>query len=257
MTQAGAKHPDELLGLAEELVEHASERGVTLRILGSLGIRKHLQDPAVHALLAPTADLDFAGYSEHHAETDRFFLERGYEPDHAVAHSHEYGIQRLIYHRRGDLLKAEVFLDELRMAHTLTFRGRLELDYPTVSLADLLLTKLQIRQLTTKDVNHMIALLAEHDLGGGGPETIDTDYLVALTSADWGLHQSATTNLRIVEQALGGADPLAEPARRAVAEKVQALVAALDESPKTTRWKLRAKMGTRIRWYEDVGDVHR
>jgi hypothetical protein len=93
------------------------------------------------------------------------FRELGYEPDPSVAFSQEYGIQRLIFHKPNEQLMAEVFLDVLRMAQTLDFRGRLELDSPSVSLVDLLLSKLQIQQITEKDIKDMIALLAEHALG--------------------------------------------------------------------------------------------
>jgi hypothetical protein len=42
----------------------------------------------------------------------------------------------------------------------LDFRGRLELDSPTISLVDLLLSKLQIQRITEKDIKDMIAILA-------------------------------------------------------------------------------------------------
>jgi hypothetical protein len=143
------------------------------------------------------------------------------------------------------------------MAHTLDFRGRLELDYPTLSLADLLLTKLQIQQITEKDIKDMIALLAEHDVGTDGPEVVDESRLLALTKDDWGLFHTATTNLRAVEEWAQGLDVLEPALQGEVIEKTGALVSKMETEPKTRRWKLRAKIGTRVRWYEEVGDVHR
>jgi hypothetical protein len=29
----------------------------------------------------------------------------------------------------------------------------------------------------------------------------------------------------------------------------------MEDEPKTLQWKLRAKIGTRVKWYQDVGDV--
>jgi hypothetical protein len=107
----------------------------------------------------PTRDIDFMGYSKEQAKADRMFKELGYEPDPSVAYSLEYGIQRLTYHQREEQIMAEFFLDELRMAHTLDFRGWLELDSPTISLVYLLLSKLQIHETTEKDIKDMIACL--------------------------------------------------------------------------------------------------
>jgi hypothetical protein len=253
-------NPDVLLRVAEELVEQGAQQGVRLRILGSLGIRHHIGDSAGMLDLlgrVPTRDIDFMGYSEDQARADRMFRDLGYEPDDAVIHSLEYGIQRLIYHRRDDQLMAEIFLDQLRMAHTLDFRGRLELDYPTISLVDLLLSKLQIHRITEKDIKDMIALLAKHDLGPDGREVIDVNYLLELTSDDWGLYHTAITNLEIVKEWANRVEALDPNVRPDVVKKVGTLISKVEAQPKTLRWKLRGKIGTRVRWYEEVGDVHR
>lgn len=253
-------NPDELLDLARQLVERGAQQGVTLRILGSLGIRGHIRDfRGVFDLLerVPTRDIDFMGYSSEQARADRMFKDLGYEPDPSVAYSLEYGIQRLIYHQRERQIMAEIFLDELKMAHTLDFRGRLEMDYPTISLVDLLLSKLQIQQITEKDIKDMIALLAEHELGTDEREVVDVSYLLKIASKDWGLYHTAITNLTIVEQWVGRFKVLDAAVRQQVAKKVYDLVQQMETQPKSLRWRLRGVIGTRIRWYEEVGDVHR
>jgi hypothetical protein len=252
-------NPDELLELARQLVDQGAERGVTLRILGSLAVRSHIQDGgAMLDLLGrvPTHDIDFLGYSKEQAQIDRMFKDLDYEIDPAVAFSLEYGLQRLIYHQREGQIMAEVFLDKLSMAHTLDFRGRLELDSPTISLVDLLLTKLQVQQITEKDIKDVIALLAEHELGTDGQEVVDVRHLLKLTSEDWGLYYTARNNLAIVEQWVGRIDVLDVRTRQDVAEKTHVLEERMEEEPKSLRWRLRAIIGTRVRWYEHVGDVY-
>jgi len=252
-------NPDELLNLARQLVDKGSEQGVTLRLLGSLAVRDHIRDSGgLLDLLerVPTHDIDFMGYSEEQAQADRMFKDLGYEMDPAVAYSLEYGVQRLIYHQREEQIMAEVFLDELRMAHTLDFRGRLELDYPTISLVDLLLSKLQIQQITEKDIKDMIALLAEHELGTTGREVVDVDYLLRLTSKEWGLCYTAKTNLSVMQQWVGRYEVLDPTMRQNVEAKVDELIRRIEAEPKSLRWKLRAIIGTRVRWYEKVGDVY-
>jgi hypothetical protein len=253
-------NPDELLETACHLVDQGAKHGITLRFLGHQAVRQHVQiKRELIDLLkrVPTHDIDFLGYSKDTAKANKFFIdELGYVPDPAVAFSQEYGVQRLIYNHSNGIM-AEIFLDQLRMAHTLDFRGRLELDYPTISLVDLLLSKLQIVQLTEKDIKDMVVLVAEHDLGTGDREKIDLNYLLQLTRNDWGLNYTVSTNLGKVREFLDTLEALDNQTRKLVAERLKTMLQKMDAEPKTLRWKARASIGTRMKWYEDVGDVHR
>lgn len=251
-------NPDELLEIALDLVAKGMAQGVTLRLLGSLAIRAHTQGTSKLIDLlqrVPTHDIDFMGYSKEHINSDRMFKDLGYEPDPSVAFSQEYGIQRLIYHDRTQGIMAEIFQDKLRMAHTLDFLGRLELDSPTISLVDLLLSKLQIQRITEKDIKDMIALLAEHGLGNGDRELLDVNYLLKLTSDEWGLYYTAKNNLSVVREWVNHMQVLDATLRQDVDAKLEQIINRMEAEPKNRRWKLRAKIGTRMRWYEEVGDV--
>jgi len=251
--------PDELLDFAVSLVKRGGEHGVTLRMLGSLAARTHIQNAGGFLDLlqrTPTHDIDFMGYSKELPNADRMFADLGYEKDRSVAYSGEYGVQRAIYHQRQQGIMAEIFLDELRMAHNLDFRGRLELDSPTISLIDLMLSKLQIVQISEKDIKDMIAILAEHDLGKGDRERIDVDYLLRLTRDDWGLYYTSLTNLGKVKEWVHRYEVIDPTIRKDVEDKVNAMLTRMEAEPKSLRWKLRARVGTRVKWYEDVGDVH-
>lgn len=185
---------DELLKLAKQLVDQGAKQGVTLRIIGHLAVRdhvtKHLEMLEILQRI-PTHDIDFMGYTKERDQADRMFKELGYKADPSVAFSQEYGVQRLIYHHENGQIMVEIFLDELRMAHTLDFRNRFELDNPTISLVDLLLSKLQIQDISGKDLKDIIVLLAEHETGSGERELIDIDYLLKLTRKNWGLYYTA------------------------------------------------------------------
>ena len=100
----------QLMELGKQLVIQGEERGVTLRILGHLAVRDHVQDH--YELLdllerVPTHDIDFMGYSKEMAAAESMFLDLGYEPDPSVAFSQEYGVQRLIYHHRENDLSIQ------------------------------------------------------------------------------------------------------------------------------------------------------
>lgn len=252
--------PDEILELGQQLVEMGQQRGMTLRLIGHLAVRSHVE---THRELIdrlerlPTHDIDWMGYSKDRNAANKMFIdELGYEPDPAVAYSQEYGIQRLIYHRDDGLL-VEIFLDELKMAHTLDFRGRLELDSPTISLVDLLLSKLQIVEINEKDIQDLIVLLAEHDLGPGDRELIDIDYLLKLTKNDWGLYYTASTNLGKVHEFANRYDVIDDSIRQTVHTRLDTILDRMEKESKSLKWKARARVGTRVKWYEDVGDVQR
>jgi hypothetical protein len=253
--------PDELLETACQLVEQGAKKGLTLRILGHLSVRQHSSDTNRQLIdmlkRVPTHDIDFMGYSKQTGLANKMFIdELGFKPDPAVAFSQEYGIQRLIYYHDNGIM-AEIFLDQLRMAHTLDFRGRLELDSPTISLVDILLSKLQIVQITEKDFKDLIVLLAEHDLGSNNRELVDVDYLLKLTKDDWGLYYTAYTNLGKVKDYLKTCDVLETEIKQRVDARLDVIMKRMVSEPKSLRWKARAKIGTRVKWYEDVGDVHR
>ncbi len=248
----------ELLDLGKQLVEIGAERGVTLRILGHLAIRDHVKDHIELLELlnrVPTHDIDFIGYSKEQTQAERMFTDLGYEVDPSVAFSQEYGLKRLIFHHHENEIMAEIFLDQLIMSHTLDFRGRLELDHPTISLVDLLLSKLQIQEISGKDIKDMIALFAEHELGSDGRELIDVSYLLRLTRNDWGLFYTAKKNLDLVKKYSDQYSVIDATIRQSVKARVDRLTLSMENEPKTFQWKLRAKIGTRLKWYQDVSDV--
>ena len=250
--------PEELRATAHELVDQAKERGVTLRILGHLAVRTHVQHnrELIDALQRkPTHDIDFMGYSTETTAANKFFIdELGYTPDPMVAYSQEYGLKRLIYHKENGLM-AEIFQDDLKMAHTIHFKNRLELDSPTISLVDLFLSKLQIHEINEKDIKDLIVLLIEHDLGSGDKEKIDMDYMVKRFSDDWGFYYTATENLEKTRHFIKQYEVLNEGQPQVAEERINTILESIEKAPKSVKWKLRAKIGTRKKWYEDVREV--
>ena len=72
----------------------------------------------------------------------------------------------------------DVFLDTFRMDHDIALKRRLELEPVSLSLADLLLTKLQIFRLNDKDIRDIVTLLDDAEVSDGDePGTIDARYI--------------------------------------------------------------------------------
>jgi hypothetical protein len=237
------------------LVEAAADRGVTLRLMGALGVQ--LRCPRgwriAEALGRRTADVDVVGLRRQWDAIVAAAESLGYGFDERYAMLH--GNDRLLFHHPTGY-RLDVFLDGVYLCHAIDLRGRLELHPLTLSVSDLLLQKLQIVEVTTKDVIDVALLLLEHDLSG--EPAIDPDYVAGLLAADWGFHRTATLNLsRIRDRDLDSLVALAEGDRRTVRERIDLLLERVEAKPKTLSWKLRARIGPRVRWYREVGELAR
>jgi hypothetical protein len=229
---------------------------VIVRLTGSLAIRAHC--PA-HAPLLPALgrrpyrDIDLFAYWKDRHQVATLFEERGYVLDPAVRQAQEFGVKRFVYEQPDSHLKADVFFDDLVMAHTIPFKGRLELDAPAITMTDLLLTKLQIHEFTDNDLIDCLVLLAEHQAGRG----IDAAYIAEIMRKDWGFCHSTEINLARIAGAVRAFPALPDTAAAAVEGNITALRDAIERAPKTQKWKLRARVGERTRWYEQVEEVNR
>jgi hypothetical protein len=158
-----------------------------------------------------------------------------------------HGASRLNFHDTRRELPVDVLLDRFAMAHALDLREQLAGGGVTLPLADLLLTKLQVVAINEKDLRDAGALLADHDLGPGG---IELERILDVTRGDWGFEHTIHRTLATLTERLGDFG-LAEDVRARIAERAERLGAALDAAPKSARWRMRARVGERARWYEE------
>jgi hypothetical protein len=251
--------PETKLVLAEgvDLHRRATEHGLTVRFLGSLAVQ--MTCPRWRSLAGalgrrPSQDIDLVGLSREERKTGLFFAEAGYTLHPAVKHSREFGVKRLIFLPAAGGSKVDIFLDDLVMAHTVPLRNRLAGTGPTVAIADLLLSKLQIHEMTRNDQIDLCILLAEHQLASRGGQ-LDDRYLAELLGKDWGFWYSALANLEGLVAALPDLPGLPGEAADTIRGRATALVQVLQEAPKSARWRVRARVGTKKRWYDDVHEV--
>jgi hypothetical protein len=198
------------------------------------------------------ADLDFIGRHVDVTGIKQVFAELGYVSDPQVNTLH--GRYRLVYDHPVTSAKIDVMLDVFRMCHELPLVERLTVDNPTVPLADLLLTKLQIVELNKKDLEDVVILLGEHDIGDSDGEFVNAAYVASLCGKDWGLYRTVSGNLR---RLLQDEDLPAETSPALVGARAQKLLDAIEAAPKTLKWTIRSKVGDRYPWYEEVEEVER
>jgi hypothetical protein len=245
-----------LIDEGKHLVEAAGNRNLVLRLLGALGIQYRCPGSWSIAERAgrTTGDIDLIGQGRQWSDLVSLFesLEYGVDERWAMLH----GKDRLIFfHPTG--FRVDVFLDKLNMAHVLELKERLPIHPVTVPLADLLLQKLQIVEFTSKDAIDILVLLREHPLGND-EIAINTPYLTGLLANDWGFWHTATKNLAHVrDEWLPDLEVLGDGDRNVVRDRLEELLKRVEGEPKTLKWKLRARLGTRVRWYQDVDEFRR
>jgi hypothetical protein len=240
---------------AESIVAEGRKRDLHLRLLGAMAFQ--VRCPRYNFLTVKLnralSDIDLAAYASEKNQIDKMMRELGYA-DQAMV-SALFGSKRMIWDNKSNGMHVDVFFDKLEMNHTISFLNRLELEDLTIPLSDMLLEKMQIVHINEKDIVDSIMLLLEHDVTNSGPETIDAHYLAKLLSNEWGFYYTVTTNLRKVQDRLAMLAELSEEDRARVSSRIETLLKIIEDQPKTLAWKIRARVGARSKWYDDVDSV--
>jgi len=243
---------DDIHAEAARVANGAVAAGLKLRLMGGMAV--YLTSPTAqrHPYARTYGDFDFAVAASDAKEAAAFLEAAGYVPERMFNALH--GAQRLNFGHPAGRWPIDVVVDEVRMSHRIDLRGRINGPGPTLTLADLLLTKLQIWEINPKDLGDIACLLADHELADHEVvDVIDRRRILGLTGADWGLCHTIERNLRRVAAEVRGRGPV-ESAFDPVSQ-VEALLAAIAAAPKTLGWQTRARIGERIRWYETPEEV--
>ena len=253
--EKGELSDEYIFDMAKKIVQKASEKGILLRLLGATAFVYHCPG---HRKLYTTlkrrlTDIDLITYSKYKSTIiEKALGELGFQMQkHYVWHAE----QREIYYNEEGLY-VDIFRDALNFSHEISFKGRLELDDPTISVEDLMLEKLQIHDITEKDFKDVIILLLEHPFGGSeSREEIDTAYLAGIFSDDWGFYYDAVNNLKKTAAFADEFKLLNAGEKKTVQDMIGRLIEIIENEPKSGRWKRRAKKGTKKKWYNEVGDI--
>jgi hypothetical protein len=242
---------DDPLPEAIGLARGAADAGLGLKLLGGLAIRV-LVPPEFPPRLRAGQDMDFACLSKGRKSVASYLENNGCQPDKRF---NNLNGDRQMYFTAPSGRPIDVMVDRLTMCHTLDFRpafGKLPL---TVDAVDLLLSKLQIVELNEKDARDTLHLLSGVPVTGAGAggdgASIDSDRFAKLLGADWGWWRTVTGNLKKLPDLAAGNPALIppDPPYDPLAQAAQLLELA-DSTPKGMKWKLRANVGDRVRWYE-------
>jgi hypothetical protein len=248
--------PDEFIGTAMRLVNSAKQKDIILRVMGATSVLIHVGKDApivdVFKSYRKLTDIDFVTYRKYWSKIEGFFQEQGFQPNERFNALH--GDKQLNFAGSDDL-HADVFCDKLNMSHVIDFTGRLEQDYPTIPLADLLLEKMQIVRINEKDLKDTVLLLRTHELGNDDKDVINARWVAHTLKDDWGFWYTVTENLNKVNVQKNQYDWLSTEDRAIVESRVRKLLGIIESEPKTSRWRFRARIGARKKWYNDVEEL--
>jgi len=239
---------------ALKIIEAAKKMDVKLRLLGATAIYYQCPHSSLLGELMKRrlTDLDFITLSKYNSRVPEVFSGLRFIPNERV--NTLYGASRQIYADPESSRHVDIFFDKLSFNHEIDLSKRLDLDPVTISLADLLLEKLQIVKMSEKDAKDVIVLLHEHGVDGA-QGTIDSEYVANLLANDWGFHHTFTMNLVKVGDYLREAQSLSQQDKDLVSGRIGALARRIDSQKKSFKWNMRARMGTKVSWYSEAEDV--
>jgi hypothetical protein len=261
-------HSD-LMAEAHAIVDAGNERGVVLRLTGGLAIRHYAID--LEFAEREYSDIDLIGLKRQVVAVGEVFRDLGYVQNRHVAMATGNGqLQFFVPGSRAETGGGEsgsdlpvfaevppsdhvdVFLDAMRMDHQVDFRDRLEINTYAIDPADLFLSKLQIGNLNEKDVHDAITLVKDVYVDfQPHPGVLDLHHVAEVCAADWGLYIDVMNNVDTVIERVGDYDLVPRDAAR-VRRTLELAQDMMTEQAKTLRWRLRARIGKRVRWYAEV-----
>lgn len=232
------------------LAEGASVAGIPLRLIGGLAVR--VLCPDFPPRLRRDQDIDFACLGKERKAVTAYLEAQGCVPDKRF---NNLNGDRQMYFNAVSGRPIDVMVDRLTMCHTLDFRPNFARLPLTLDVVDLLLTKLQIFQLNEKDARDIFHLLSGFPVSGDSPGEgrveIDRERFCKLLAADWGWWRTVTGNLaKLPALASDHPDLLPPGPRHDPLHNAQRLIDLADATPKSLQWKLRSKVGEKVRWYE-------
>lgn len=232
---------------------HAGARhvGLTLRVTGGVAVAMRCPSSLAPPLARTYGDIDLVAPLKESRKLIELFAALGYQPDATFNALH--GARRLLFWDPVNSRQVDVFLDVFEMCHKLDLTARLRLQGETISLADLLLSKLQVVETNDKDLKDILSLLVDHPLSQD--ETgLNVSYIADLTAGDWGLWRTTTMIAERADHYSQALEGFTQGDR--VHRQVAQLLEALERVTKSTRWKLRARLGDRVRWYQLPEEGH-
>jgi len=268
---AALRRHERLMAEAHAIIDAGTRQDVVLRLTGGLAVRHYAID--LEFAEREYSDIDLIGLKRQVVAVGDVFRGLGYVENKHVAmvtgngqlQFFLPGVEAGAGEAPGDTARdlpvfaevppsdhIDVFLDAMRMDHQVDFRDRLTINTYAIDPADLFLSKLQIVNLNEKDVHDVVTLVKDVYVDfHPHPGVLDLHHLAEVCAADWGLYIDVMNNVDTVIEHVGDYDLSPRDAAR-VRRTLELAQDMMTEQAKTLRWRLRARIGKRVRWYDEV-----
>jgi len=241
---------------ALRLLSTAKQQQITLRLFGGMAIHLRCSSTTLPGLKRSYGDLDYITDWASLSNLEHFFKTAGYQPDRTL--NTLYGDRRQLYFDEINHRQIDILVDSFEMCHTIPLGKRLKVDELTLPLSELFLTKAQIVEMNRKDVLDICAMLVDHAFGSEDGECINLPVIQALCRDDWGLFITVTENMTMIHQMVKNTEiKLPDEISHTLLNRLSEMNQALISCPKTAGWKMRALIGKRISWFEEVEEIRR
>lgn len=225
-----------ILDLSNQIVSDCTKQQIDVRILGSVSLY-YLQNIDEKWLMyerKSIEDIDLIILRKDIDKIEGYFLSNGFEEDQRIKML--FGLNRRTFYKDNNL-SIDLFIDNLMLCQKVEILSRIYINYPTLSVTDLFLSRIQRYGLTDADVADIKAILSN---------PIDLDYISDLCGRSWGWWKTITFNSNII---------LNDSRIRGDVKVKNVLVELLNEvniHEKTFLWKIRNVFGTSLKWHELV-----
>ncbi|MFW9834308.1 MAG: hypothetical protein ACFFEK_09960 [Candidatus Thorarchaeota archaeon] len=256
MTDKYGPIEDDFMAEAMRIEKAAAGLGIPLRIIGCLAFRiKCPEYVDLHIKMGrEVTDIDYITYYKHKQKLVNLFRDDlGYywvPPSFARAST-----LRDLFIDKERNRKIDVFYDHLEFCHNIDFkkRKRLDMDKPTIPLAELILEKTQIVEINAKDLKDLIITFLAHDVSETeSDDEINGPYIAKILADDWGFYYTVTENIEKFIDFVPTVEEIDQNQKDLIIAKVKKLHQMIEDEPKSRGWKRRAKVGTKQRWYKIV-----
>ncbi len=237
---------------ATRLVDAANAAGCTVRVMGGVAVSLHAHGGVHPALRRTYRDIDLVAAKKQGKPTLKLLEAAGYEANERFNAMN--GGRRLVVYDMQNGRQLDVFVGDFEMCHKIPIAQRLHEDPVTIPLAELLLTKLQVVNTNHKDVLDICAILLDHEIGDKDEDTVNVKYIASLLAGDWGLWRTTRGTIETTRAALPELD-LSADERAVIDGRLTELWERVEAEPKSFRWRSRAKVGDRTKWYEDPEEI--
>lgn len=236
------------------IVDLAQESGLSVKLIGGLGVAAHAHRELPLPLERKFADIDLVIGRKYGAQLSEYLMGMGYQANQRFNALH--GATRLLFYDAINKRQVDVFVGEFKMCHSLSLENYLDLHPRSLTPEHLLLTKLQIVEINRKDMLDVLRIIHMHPNGRGDGDCsgISLKRLNLILASDWGWYTTVTENLKKVNEFSGTVLDSAQS--QGVADTILFLKNAIELEPKSPKWKARAIVGRRKSWFEIPEEVN-